>query len=196
MTTKTQTNREAWLSHAIKALTPIFEEKGYTVPDCYPSCGFASSGIRSGHIGQCWSRKSCSSGINQIFICPTLEDPVAVLDTLVHEMVHAVDNCEHGHGKEFKKIATTIGLVGPMRSASAGPELRLRLKDLADRLGPYPHSAIQKPRKRVRLYERPKAVCSECGFTVPMLKAFLHIGPPICPRDKIEMEPEGNWDVL
>jgi len=187
--------REAWLSHAIKALATIFEEKGYTVPDCHPSCGFASSGIRSGHIGQCWSRKSCASEINQIFVCPTLEDPVAVLDTLVHEMVHAVDNCEHGHGKEFKKIATTIGLVGPMRSASAGLKLCDRLKDLADRLGPYPHSAIQRPRKKVRLYERPKAVCSECGFTVPMLKAYLHYGPPICPKDKKEMDAEGDWDV-
>lgn len=163
------------------------------MPECRASCGFAGAGIRSGHIGQCWSRKSCASSINQIFICPTLEDPVAVLDTLVHEMVHAVDNCEHGHGKEFKKIAITIGLVGAMRSASAGPVLHQRLKDLADRLGPYPHSAIQKPRKKVRLYDRPKAVCSECGFTVPMLKAYLHYGPPICPKDKLSMDAEGNW---
>jgi hypothetical protein len=82
-----------------------------------------------------------------------------------------------------------------MRSASAGLKLCDRLKDLADRLGPYPHSAIQRPRKKVRLYERPKAVCSECGFTVPMLKAYLHYGPPICPKDKKEMDAEGDWDV-
>lgn len=195
MSNQTLGNREAWLQQAIIALTPIFTESGYDVPECHASCGFASSGVRSGHIGQCWPTKSCTSGINQIFICPTLEDPVAVLDTLVHELVHAVDNCEHGHGKEFKKIATKIGLVGRMRSAAAGPELRVRLKDIADSLGPYPHSALQKPRKTVRLYERPKAVCSECGFTVPMLKAFLHFGPPICPKDKIEMDPEGYWDV-
>lgn len=195
MNNRSHTNREAWLQQAITALTPVFTESGYEVPECHVSCGFSSSGIRSGHIGQCWSRKSCASGINQIFVCPTLEDPGAVLDTLVHEMVHAVDNCEHGHGKEFKKIATKIGLVGPMRSAGAGPELRLRLKEIATQLGPYPHSALQKPRKTVRLYERPKAVCSECGFTVPMLKAFLHFGPPICPKDKVEMDPEGYWDV-
>lgn len=174
MSKNIQTNREAWLSHAIKALAPIFSEASYTVPECHASC---------------------SSGINQIFVCPTLEDPVAVLDTLVHEMVHAVDNCEHGHGKEFKKIAITIGLVGPMRSATASPKLRERLEELADRLGPYPHSAIKKPRKKIRLYERPKAVCSTCGFTVPMLKAYLHIGPPICPKDRVEMDAEGDWDL-
>ena len=185
--------REAWLSYAIMALVPIFKEKGFTVPDCHPSCGFASSGIRSGHIGQCWPRDSCASGINQIFVCPTLEDPIAVLDTLVHEMAHAVDNCEHGHGKEFKKIATTVGLVGPMRSTTAGPKLLQRLQDLVDQLGPYPHSEIQKVGKRSRLYERPKAVCPECGFTVPMLKAYLHYGPPICPKDKLEMDAVGDW---
>ena len=57
---------------------------------------------------------------DQIFISPALGDPVDVLDTLVHELVHAVDNCEHKHGKEIKKIALSIGLEGPMRSAGAG----------------------------------------------------------------------------
>jgi hypothetical protein len=128
-------------------------------------------------------------------VCPTLEDPIAVLDTLVHEMAQAVDNCEHGHSKEFKKIATTVGLAGPMRSTTAGPKLLQRLQDLVDELGPYPHSAIQKAGKRSRLYERPKAVCPECGFTVPMLKAYLLNGPPICPKDKLEMDAVGDWGV-
>jgi len=50
---------------------------------------------------------------------------------LVHEVVHAVNNYEHGHGKEFKQSVTNIGLVGPMRSAVPSPELRLRLKKIA-----------------------------------------------------------------
>lgn len=105
-----------------------------------------------------------------------------MLDTLVPEMIHAVDNCDIGHGKEFKQIATKIGLVGPMCSVGAGPELRLRLQKIVEQLGPYPHSVLQKPHKKSLPFERPKAVCSECGFTVPMLKAFLHDGPTICPQ--------------
>ena len=58
---------------------------------------------------------------NQIFVSPALLDPVLVLDTLAHELVHAVDDCEHKHGKEFKKIALSLGMIGPMRSAGAGP---------------------------------------------------------------------------
>jgi hypothetical protein len=29
-----------------------------------------------------------------------------------------------------------------------------------------------------------------------MLKAYLHYGPPICPKDKIEMEALGNWEGM
>lgn len=47
-----------------------------------------------------------------------------MFNTLVHELVHEVDDCEHGHGKEIKEIPTKIGLFGPMRIAGAGPEPR------------------------------------------------------------------------
>ena len=79
-------------------------------------------------MGQCWSRQSSSNEQNQIFISPVLHDDVEVLDTLVHELVHAVDDCQHKHGKEFKAIALSLGLKGPMRSADAGPELRQTLQ--------------------------------------------------------------------
>ena len=90
------THREAWLHAAADQLRAMFAQKGYVVPTCQVSCGFASTGVRSGHIGQCWSRRSSRDGINQIFISPALEDPVEVLDTLVHELVPAVDDC-HRH---------------------------------------------------------------------------------------------------
>ncbi|MDP2403742.1 MAG: hypothetical protein Q8M27_07925 [Methylotenera sp.] len=43
-----------------------------------------------------------NSEINEIFISPKLDDSVEVMDTLVHELVHAADNCEHKHGAEMK----------------------------------------------------------------------------------------------
>ena len=111
--------REDWLLAAVELLKPLFAAKGYTLPPCQVSCGFTSTGVRSGHIGQCWSTKSAGDGLNQIFIAPTLGDAFNVIDTLVHELIHAVDDCEHKHGKEFKKMALKLGLKGPMRSAGA-----------------------------------------------------------------------------
>lgn len=191
---KTMT-REAWLEAAVQQLTPIFANAGYTIPACRVSCGFTSSGVRSGHIGQCWSTRSSKDGVNQIFISPALEDPIEVLDTLVHELVHAVDDCQHKHGKEFKKMAMKLGMVGPMRSAGAGPVLKEKLKDLANRLGAYPHASLYVPKKMAARSPRPRAKCKKCGFTVPMLKGFLHYGPPLCPKDRVQMEALGDWET-
>lgn len=187
--------REEWLLAAIEEIRPIFSLKGHQIPlDCQVSCGFASTGTRSHHIGQCWSRSSSTHERNQIFISPALYEPAEVLDTLVHELVHAVDNCEHKHGKEFKKMALSLGMVGPMRSAGAGPDLKAKLEVVAQALGPYPHGKLKVVHHKAISRSRPRAKCPTCGFQVPMLKRFLTYGAPICPKDKVEMEQVGNWE--
>jgi hypothetical protein len=188
--------REEWLLAAVEEIRPIFVNKYHHIPqNCQVSCGFASTGTRSHHIGQCWPKDSSTDERNQIFISPALYEPVEVLDTLVHELVHAVDDCEHKHGKEFKKIALSLGMVGPMRSAGAGPELKIKLEAIAKALGPYPHGKLKVTHRKVISRSRPRATCPTCGFQVPMLKRFLAYGAPICPKDKVEMEQVGNWEA-
>lgn len=189
------TTRETWLLAAVDLLRPIFLAKHHVIPsDVMVSCGFASTGTRSHHIGQCWSRQSSTNDKNQIFISPALHEPVEVLDTLVHELVHAVDDCKHKHGKEFKKIALSLGMKGPMRSADAGPELKEKLTQLAKQLGVYPHGKLQVTHHKAVSRARARAKCPECGFQVPMYRKFLAYGPPLCPKDKIEMTPVGDWE--
>ena len=186
--------RESWLMAAVNLIRPIFLAKNHVIPeDVMVSCGFASTGTRSRHIGQCWSRGSCTNERNQIFISPVLFEPVEVLDTLVHELIHAVDDCKNKHGREFKKIALSLGLKGPMRSAGAGPELLKLLEQLSLQLGPYPHGALKVAHRKAVYTARARAKCPECGFQVPMYKRFLEYGPPLCPKHKIEMTPVGNW---
>jgi hypothetical protein len=187
--------REAWLQQGVDALQPIFRSAGHLLPAVRVSCGFASTGLRSNHIGQCWSRSTAPDGINQIFISPMLADPVQVLDTLVHELVHAVDDCAHHHGPVFKKIALSVGLKGPMRSASATPGLLEKLDQIAKRLGPYPHAELLLPRRPRSPTARPRARCPQCDYTVPMLRKFLVLGPPLCPVHRIDMAPLGTWDL-
>ena len=81
-----------------------------------------------------------------------------------------------------------------MRSADAGPELRQKLEALARELGPYPHGQLKVSHRRNASKPRPKAKCSECGYQVPMFRKFLAYGPPLCPKDKIEMTPLGDWE--
>ncbi len=188
--------RESWLLAAVALIRPIFEAKQHQIPiDVMVSCGFASTGTRSHHIGQCWSRKSSTNLKNQIFISPTLFEPVEVLDTLMHELVHAVDDCQNKHGKEFKKIALSLGMKGPMRSAAAGAELKKMLEEMANLLGPYPHGGLRVIHRKVSSRARARAQCPDCGYQVPMYRKFLNFGPPLCPKDRIEMTPIGDWEA-
>ena len=187
--------REIWLQKAVELISPIFKNKGYTIPKVQVSCGFPSTGNKNKHVGQCWGKSSTSDGTNQLFISPILDEPVQVLDTLVHELVHAVDDCMHHHGPEFKKIATDVGLQGLMREASAGPWLLEQLTAISRQLGKYPHSKINLAHSSSKKTgPRPRAKCKKCGYEVTPLKKWLHMGPPLCPKHTTEMEPIGDWE--
>jgi len=187
-------NREQWLNAAVAQITPIFQNRGYKIPTVKVSVGFPSTGGKGRHLGQCWASKSAEDNINQIFIAPHLKTPLDYLDTLVHELVHAVDNCESGHGEGFKKIAIDIGLKGPMRSAGAGELLRRDLIVIAEKLGAFPHGRLSLPIPTAqKAVKRPSAVCAKCGYEVVMLRKHLHLGPPICPADLEGMQEAGEW---
>jgi hypothetical protein len=191
----TYTNREQWLMSAVDHLLPLFERSGYSVPIVKVSVGFPSTGAKGRHLGQCWSTKSAVDGINQIFIAPHLQTPFDFLDTLVHELVHAVDDCQSGHGENFKKIAKDVGLKGPMRSAGAGDLLKQDLLRIAEKLGTFPHGRLSLPvRAMQKAAKRPGAKCAKCGYEVVMLKKHLSLGPPICPKDMEGMEETGEWE--
>jgi len=187
-------NREQWLMRAVDHLMPIFERSGYAIPIVKVSVGFPSTGAKGRHLGQCWSTKSAVDGVNQIFIAPHLQTPFDFLDTLVHELVHAVDDCQSGHGENFKKIALDVGLKGPMRSAGAGDWLKQDLMRIAETLGSFPHGRLSLPvRTMQKTPKRPGAKCEKCGYEVIVLKRYLHLGPPICPKDEEGMEQTGDW---
>jgi len=187
--------REQWLMQAVEYLAPLFEKAGYAIPIVKVSIGFPSTGSKGRHLGQCWSTKSAVDGVNQIYIAPHLPTALDVLDTLVHELVHAVDDCESGHGENFKKIALEVGLKGPMRSAGAGEWLKQDLVRIAENLGNFPHGRLSLPvRTMQKVPKRPGAKCGKCGYEVVMLKRYLHLGPPLCPKDIEGMEATGDWE--
>ena len=182
-----QSTREAWLQQAIHVLEPVFSKAGYGIPPVKVSCGFAASSSPRTTMGQCWPRERSGDMVNEIFISPKLEDPVDVLDTLVHELCHAIDDCHSGHGADFQGIAHSVGLEGPARSAAAGEGLRIKLGMISDKLGPYPHRAIVFPPPRPSNVSKSKAKCPQCGYEVTLLKRWASYGPPICPKDNVRM---------
>ena len=187
--------REQWLLEASDHLAPLFERAGYSVSIVKVSIGFPSTGSKGRHLEQCWSTRSAVDGVNQIFIASHLPTPFDVLDTLVHELVHAVDDCESGHGEKFSNIAIDVGLKGPMRTAGAGELLKQDLIKIAEKLGTFPYGRLSLPiRTMQKAPKRPGARCMKCGYEVVMLKKYLHLGPPICPMDLEIMGEAGCWE--
>lgn len=173
--------REAWLLDATEALAADLAAAGYTVPPVRVSVGWPKGGHgRAKAIGQCWSAMSVADGQPAIFISPELDDPVRVLDVLLHELIHAATpGC--GHKGAFVKACRAMGLVAPWTATTASPDLRVRLADLARRLGTYGHARVSdaaRPKQGTRML---KVECPDCGYTVRTTQKWLDVGTPTCP---------------
>lgn len=188
-------NREDWLTEAVKRVTAFFEDEHYKVPPVRVSVGFPSRGALSSRkrvIGQCWGPTASSDGVPHIFISPLLSEPVDVLSTLCHELVHAIDNCESGHRGNFVQIAKAVGFKAPWTSTPLGEDMEARLCRLADDLPEYPHVALAPTPKEAKKQTTRmiKLVCpdEECGYTVRTTKKWIERGYPTCPNgDQLEV---------
>jgi hypothetical protein len=204
--------REEWLHLAIDALRPEFEKIDFPLPEkLHVSVGFGYGAKRESAkiLGQCWASRVSEDGVNHIFISPEMNDAARVLDVLIHELVHAADDCASGHKGAFAKAAKALGLTGKMTATVATPELAEMLRELAKALGPYSHATLYPMGKPVQPKTEPnpedpeeeeppvssgpkkqgtrmiKVACSEdceCGgYTVRTTQKWIEVGMPVCP---------------
>jgi hypothetical protein len=190
--------REVWLQKLLRKLRPLFTGAGIQLPAAIRvSCGWPSSRAlvsptsNNRTIGQCWPVDASADGTPEIFISPYLSEAAWVAATLTHELVHAADDCEHGHKAAFKKMAVAVGLTGKMTATKAGPELAERLNSICEQLGPYPHASLDRstlPKQGTRMK---KLECPDCGYTVRTTAKWIEAGMPTCPCGT-EMLEEGS----
>lgn len=139
-------NRESWLGEAISTMRPWFEEKKFPLPEVIlASCGWPQhKGGKTKAFGQCFDPVWTKDGVAQIFICPTIEDPVRVLDVLLHELCHTAVGTMVGHSGPFVTLIRAFGLEGKATTTycKKSSPLYLRLSCLSHNLGPYSHSAV------------------------------------------------------
>ena len=178
--------REQWLRDAVDLLAPSVERAAdANLPPVHVSIGFPSRGATSRarrRIGECWNASAVADGKPSILISPTLSDPIDILGTLVHELIHAALP-KAGHRAPFRRAADRLGLEGKPTATTVGAILRVQLGHIAEKLGPLPHAAItpamqyKKQGTRLRLWECPcgvkvrvasddfQATCGRCGGT-------------------------------
>lgn len=179
--------REGWLKAMADQLRPDFLALGADTPENLRfSCGFPSTGRRGKRIGEHWPAEASGDGAHEIFIHPQLDDPIRVADVLVHELCHACLPPGAKHGKEFRALATGMGLTGKMTATVAGEELASRLKALVEKVGPYPHASLgsaaaaAKDQDKAKTYQL-KVSCPQCGCIVRMTRKWLDDkGAPFC----------------
>lgn len=168
--------REAWLLDATNKLRLLLKQHGAKVPEHIAvSVGFAGNNARK-RRGECWTTHASEGGkVNQIFISPLYDDPIRVLATLLHELIHAADNCASQHKGFFSQVARSVGLVGKLTSTDAGEDLTVILKDIASELGPYPHvklnmggSAFKKQTTRLL-----KVQCTVCAMPLRVTAKWI-----------------------
>lgn len=193
--------REEWLHEGINKVRPWFKERGKPISDkIYISCGFPKGRHGRGQaIGQCWPPSATVDGTVQMFVCPTLDDPIRVLDTTIHECCHEACGNECGHKGPFKELALSLGLSGKMTAtyAEPGTPLHEALKAVADDLGPYPHSGmiLKKKEKKPSKWIRLKSVTVPDYTLVISKDSIDELGWPIDPMGTLMVpkKPE-EWD--
>lgn len=185
MTDKIEITREQWLNLAKDEIQALFRAQGHDYPGggIRVSCGFAGGGKAHKAIGECWPPCRSKDGVTEIFISPVLDDAVRVCGVLVHELVHAVDGCVHGHKAAFKRIATAVGLEGKMTATTEGDRLVAELETIIAKIGKYPHAKLDNSRLKKKQSTRMiKLECPDpdCGYVVRTSSKWIEVGLPTC----------------
>jgi endogenous inhibitor of DNA gyrase (YacG/DUF329 family) len=187
----TKINREEWLTRAVKPLTKMINTKSeleLTRPVAV-SVGWPGGKSVEKVIGQCWPSIS-GNGTAHLFISPKLVDPVVVLATLLHELIHAADDCEHGHKGIFARTVKDVGLEGKPTATVAGEALVVELKAIAEKLGEYPHHGVTPSSKiKTQSTRMIKLECPECGYIVRTTQKWIDVALPVC-GNTVEHEDE------
>jgi len=182
-TTPKTVTREAWLNQALEKLRPWFKDRaGVEVPaDARVSVGFPGGGSARKRIGECWARSQSKDKVNEIFISPVLSDPIRMLDVLVHEAVHAVDDCQSGHKEAFKRTALAVGLEGKMTATHAGEELKAELERIIGVLPSLKHGALDLSSRKKQPTRLVKLECGDCGMIIRTTAKWIEqTGNPAC----------------
>lgn len=171
--------REEYLNAFIEAARPQFERVNAPLPpNVRVAVGFTSRGERGSRIGECWSSAASGDGHFEIFIKPTLTDTARICDVLTHELIHAAVGLDHGHDLVFKRVATSLGLIGKPTATQAGPGWFAWALPVIRSLGDMPYAALSGDQSSARKKQTAyllKVECAACGWTARV--TMKHIAP-------------------
>ena len=164
-------SKEAYLSAMLKKATILFAENGFDLSimkDIKLRCLNIKKdlNLRCLDIKQDWDgyhqltqnnnfdlnkennyRYYPNRNIHKIVIDSKIDNGIRATETLIHELCHAVqyelygDDCRP-HGKEFKAIASSVGLDARISYTPALPALEAQIEEWEGEFGTYPHPSL------------------------------------------------------
>ena len=179
-------NREQWLTRLVQELEKTLFV-GREMPPFRITCGFPSKGgtaTAKRVIGQNFAPEASADETNEIIMTITIADEMKIAGVVAHEMVHAIIGNDKGHGKEFKALATEIGLEGKMTATTEGEAFKQTVQPILNKLGKYPHAelnaAVGKKTQGTRMI---KMSCEECGYIARTSQKWIdEVGALHCPN--------------
>jgi len=177
-------SREEWLNRVLhKHVSKLLQQKaGVALPvDVKVSVGFPGGGSARNRIGECWPRERSSIAVNEIFINPSIVNTSVMIEVLVHEAIHAADNCASGHKGFFRKTALAVGLEGKMKSTVAGVELLQWIKDVVAKMPAMDYGHLDLSGRKKQTTRMLKITCVDCGCVMRTTQKWLvQAGMPTC----------------
>jgi len=156
------TSREDWLNKALLLIRNELIDARTTLTTSR-QIRVSLAPMASKTLGMCYPSSRSTDGANEITITMHNHDSERILATLVHEAIHAYDDCASKHRGAFRTAALAVGLEGKMTATNAGPELASTLAEYVTLLGPIPHSALSHQAKD-KGRNNNKIKCDDCGF--------------------------------
>lgn len=144
-------NREEWCNEIVAAMLPMLAVHGITFPDERQVRCAVTAGLKRTSLGLCHSAKSSTDGrTNFIDVSTAQAEPMDLAHTLLHELLHACDDCHSGHRGRWKRWAGIVGIQS--KGHARGPVAQAILDAALERVGvPGQHvpSITQKALRRI-----------------------------------------------
>jgi hypothetical protein len=158
-------DRDDWLAAAVQHLRPYVGRRGVPLPaTVIIRTSLPEDQMPPDVAGWCRASRNQPENAPRIIISSRREHPLDALTTILHELVHASDDCRSGHGPYFTATTRELGLiVRPETHDHPGAAIRrtlalnLQLILICRRLGALPAPATRANDHGLPMHNAPRS---------------------------------------
>ena len=150
--------KSAYLKAMLKKVIILFDKNGFNLSEIKKDLNLCCLDIKQNWDGYHQISQNSNFSLNKknnyryypnrtshkIVIDSKIDNGTRASETLIHELCHAVQYDLYGydcqpHGKEFKAIASSVGLDARISYTPALPALAAQIQEWEEEVGIYPH---------------------------------------------------------